>query len=1227
MRVIEAYDHENIFTVQGRSYPALALLEDADGIRLLLCDGSVPVDVWHSKAEPSGAAYLVYLTGDDEVHGAQTAQQFAETRQDDLRLRRYNAICPIQGWDHLPSYVEVVQGVQEAPARPQAAELRGFVHTHAHSEYSPLDGLSTVKEMVDVVVSLDQPALSINDHGFVTGHYDLSKHAEAAGIKPIFGIEAYFVDDRLLRPEPGDKEAIAALKDYYHLILWAKDDRGLHNLWALSTESNRDGFYGKARMDWDLLERYSEGIMASTACLRGPLTHKALLDGREDVARTNLARLLNIYGDDLFVEIHANHLPEQIEVNHRLVALARSMGVPLIGAADSHYPTPADAHTHRVWLSVQTESDVADDSSLFAGNQRYDLMSEADFRDAISYLGPDVVDECVASTLTVANRATARLEKRKSMPVFVKTGGPQRDAELLRERCMENWHLVQGKTHPEEDYLARFEEEYGLLVAKGYCGYFLQVSDYTTKARRNKVLVGPGRGSGGGSLIAYLLEITAIDPVEADLLFARFLTPGRESLPDFDVDFPQSRKQWMQEYVVNRWGEEYTAVVGSVMRLKSKGVVDKLSKALKSELPESVFPDVRKFSDFVKMAEADTAGLGMSWEDLWSQHEETLQPFRDKYPTLFDMADRLVMRVNTYGQHAAGMVISTDEPLTGRLPMRRSGDHMVTQFDMRILDELGFVKFDILTLRTLDTIQDTLDLIRERRGIDIDVYAWREEYFDPQVWEELADGHTLGVFQIETASSTPLVKRMKPRSVTQLADAITLVRPGPKNSGLTEAYLKRRVGEEEVTYPDERMVPSLESTYGAMIYQEQIMAACMVLAGYDSTEADGVRGILGKKKVDKVASAGQEFVQRAVEWGGMDQDAAQRLWAQMAEFAKYSFNKAHAYGYAVLAYWCAWLKVHYPAEFITSALSTVDKDRIPEFIKEARRLGIQVLPPDVNESGVGFKAVSNLAIRYGLDSVKGIGEASARGVMEGQPYTDFEDFLERRGLGADMGTVRLLARIGAFDSLFPNRRALETRLLEQKEGLDSLCVFKTLSGPLNEHGLPCVFDWANEPPPVNPKTGKMLKPKPVPKKCTKACRQYKAPEARDHAADVEPYTDADIREIEQDMLGIHLSSTPFDMLDAQTREDLRDEAERAQNASRGDFLLAAIITRVKPHKDRSGKPMGFLDLSTEVSDLSLVVFNTKWESMHKKFKPGALCIVDVSKNDRGFTLNLLEPIV
>jgi DNA polymerase-3 subunit alpha len=827
---------------------------------------------------------------------------------------------------------------------------------------------------------------------------------------------------------------------------------------------------------------------------------------------------------------------------------------------------------------------------------------------------------------------TAKVKGEPHNPIFSKQGGQEADEQRLLELCISNWHKTFGKRESQAVYMARFEHEFPMIVRKGFCGYFLMNAEQTSWAKKKaRILVGPGRGSGGGSLVAYLAEITDLDPVEARLLFERFMTDGRTAMPDFDIDFPASKKQVVQQHVRDYYGEDHVVVVGSVGHLKSKGIIKKLGAALKSTLSDSFYMDSQRISKIITDAEGDTAGLGLSWEDLWDKAGEELQPYRDQYPYLFEMADRLVGRIAGYGQHAAGVIITTDAALTMQLPMRRADEdgHMIAQWDKDVLEELGFIKFDQLTLTTLDIIQDCIDLIRDKRGHEVDVYSWTVEYNDPQVWEEVAEAHTLGIFQIETNLGTKYTQRMQPRCLADLADLVTIVRPGPRNSGLTETYLRRRDGLEEVTYPDPRMAEVLSQTFGCLLYQEDIMSACMILGGYNSTEADDIRRLLGHKQVEKVVAAGQEFVSRATA-NGMQASDAQALWAQMAEFAKYSFNRAHAYAYAVLGYWAAWLKFHYPVEFLCSALSFVDKDRIPDFVKEARRMGFSVLPPDINESGSGFRAGS-LSVRYGLDSVKGIGMA-ATAIAAGQPFTSFEDFMDRmvrpKGSKVDRGHVAILARIGAFDSLVPNRRGLEQILLDDKTGASTQCVRKNLNIVGAPNDLPCVFDWATEEPPINPRTGKKMKLKAPPKKCTKACRQYLPPEPK-KIEELAPYTKADIRQIEQELLGVFLSSTPFDMLPEAERHATRANAEllmRDQHPP-GMYLITGVLTKMRSHRDRTGREMGFLAIDTEVSSVDITCFSSTWLKYKRDLKVGTFYAADLEANSQGHLLYALMPYV
>jgi DNA polymerase-3 subunit alpha len=1155
----------------------------------------------------------------DKGWWAITAEDFVVTRSESFE-GTYNLLDGGRHFDHFPSMSDLV-------IPPDATTKDTFVHLHTHSHYSPLDGLTTIEEMVESVKGHGQRAVAVTDHGICAGHPDLQLVADKHGIKPIFGLEAYFVEDRLERPAPGDKEAQERLSDYWHLILLAKDDEGLGNLWAASTESYRDGKYKKPRLDWDTLRRHHKGLIATSACLRGPLAHHGLGGQRSEpteeeatATRARLGQLLEIFGEDFYIEIQTGQTPLQMTLNHRLIELAQEYNVPMIAAADSHYQLPTDKYAHQVWLRAQTNSDIAEDSSLFGSGDDYHISSEEEVRQDLASQGipEDVIDVAIANTARIAEQCTAKIVARKDMPVYSKTGGHQADQDRLLDLCLKAWPKTVGKRHPHSVYETRLAKEFQLLKDKNYCGYFLVVWDYCRYARSKKILIGPGRGSGAGSLIAYLLGITGVDPVDSGLLFERFLTEGRMSLPDFDVDFPASKKREMQQYIRDRYGDQNVAVVGSSLKHKNKSIVKSLGMTLKSQLPADAFGDLNDVCKIIDMAEADTAGLGMSWEALWAQHDDVLRPYRQKYPEVFKLADRLVGRVRTYGQHAAGMVISPDGSLVNQLPMRavkdESGEeHMVTQLDGATLEQLGFIKADLLTLRNLDTIQATIDLIRERRGLEVWPDDWRAEYEDPQVWEQICEAHTMGIFQIETRAGTQLVKRVQPTSLAELADIMTLVRPGPTRSGLTETYLRRRAGQEEVSYPDPRLEAVLADTYGAIIYQEQVMAATMELAGYTSTEADDVRRILGKKKVEKTQEAGQEFVSRAT----IDREVAEQLWLQMAEFAKYAFNKSHSYSYAALAYWTAWLKFHFPVEFLAMALSTVDKDRIPDFVKETRRMGYAVLPPDINRSGTGFRA-ADLGVRYGLDSIKGVGPAAVKSILENQEFETWEDFTSRRGRATHAGVVSLLAQVGAFDDLVPNRRGLVVLLQNEKDGTASQCVFKNteVDGP---GGLPCTFDWSTEPPNINPRTGKTLKPKPLPKKCTRACRNFTPSPPLDITA-VQPYSRTQVRELEMNLLGVYLSSTPFDDLQPEDRQLTLSYAQALAQpgAPVKNYVVAGIITKARPYVPPStGRTMGFVAMETEVETLDIAVFAPLWERFSRDLTVGTFGVAQIKHEDDG----------
>lgn len=1193
----------------GQNLPVPSLVEDFMGERIMLVGSLVPVQAY-TDASTSGMWGLLRVLGGPVAYCP--ADVFASYRRENAFAAAYE--LPEQRWRPLapgPWF-----DLNEAYGGPKPS-TNPFVHLHTHSEFSQFDGLSTMDEIMAAVTADGQGAVAITDHGLCAGHPPLQKAATEFGVKPIFGMETYFVDDRRVRENQFD---------YWHLIIWALDDEGLHNLWALSTEAYREGFYGKPRIDWDTLVRLNRGLAASSACLGGPLLDPYLA-GDEQRALLNLGRLGEIFDEQRFyLELGTNHLDEQLKGNAWLAETARKYNVPLLAAVDSHYAKPSDREHHRAWLTMQTSEEKAE--KLFAGDHSYHLMGVDEVRQALGYLPADAIDEAVENTGKLAAQCTAEIKPKLTMPTFSKPTEEHpdpiaHDAERLIDTAIANWKTrITDRVPDESKHLAHFEYEAPLIIRKMFPGYYLMCADFVTWAKDHGILVGPGRGSGAASLLAYLLRITEIDPIEAQLLFSRFMTEGRVSLPDFDIDFPTSKAPLVINYVRERWGEEHVCLVGTTMRIKNKSAFRDVQRVINARLPGDAFQLVAQISKIIDEAEASTAGLGLSWDELFAQVGDLLEPYREKIPEVFELAQHFRGRVKTYGRHAAGVVIDPDENLYAELPMRLGdeGGPMVTQFDMEALDYLGKIKFDFLRLRNLDTIQDAVDLVKATTGDTIDFYSWTEEYDDPEVYAELNAGWTLGCFQIETSLGTRTIKTMRPTNRSELADVITVGRPGPLRSGLDKLYVKRRSGEEPVKFPDPRLEEVLGRTYGVILYQEDVMAVCTTLANYDDDEADHIRRILGKKKPELAAAEGRKFIDRAVE-NGMERQGATEMWAQMEEFSRYAFNRSHAYSYATVSYWCGWMKTHYRRQTLTASMGTVEKDRIPQFVNEARRLGYEVLPPDINISQRGFTE-SGLVIRYGLESLSGIGEAASKAIVEFQPYESFDDFMARKGGKCNIAHVRTLARVGAFDLLEPNRRGLEFRIDDIASGEVVKCRFKD-DAFLNEHNLPCHFDWASEPVKLG-RTGKVLKNQPtIPKKCTKRCRNYTLPEPKNYGG-IPLYSEAEIRDIEFVMLGVYLSSSPFDRIPQEIMAQLVT-ADDLMTAELGSYPLAVVITSARP--DPRGREFGFASFNSPAGDLSAILFQRQWERYKPQLRTGQLALVEIFKSEQDrYRLTHLEAL-
>ena len=1054
-----------------------------------------------------------------------------------------------------------------------------LVHVHNHSDFSALDGLSTCDDIARRTADLNQSAVAITDHGECSGHFQFQRECDSQGVKPIFGIETYFVPDRKERPGTGDKEAQKRLRENRHLVLLARDDQGLRDMWALSTDAHLNGFYYRPRCDFESLERYGSHLIATTACLGGIISRQ-ILDNELSPAIQRLNRFKDIFPGHLYLEIQGNTLPEQIRLNRALVEISDILSIPLVAASDAHYPSPAEKELHRLWMSCQT-SPVNDEYWHYIG-----MQSESDMRTALAYLDSAKADEAIRNTSLIAEQCDARISGHAEAPVF--TDSHEHDATMLLDLALAGWDRIRPQGS-RQAYRDRVEREWLLVADKQLAGCYLMVHDVVNWARSQGILVGPGRGSAAGSLLSYLLGITSIDPLRAGLLFERFLTPGRMSMPDFDMDFPSSARAAVQDYVISKYGSAHVVRVGTHMRYHAKGILNKLFSVMGTGAD-----DAPRISAIIDEAESHTAGLGLPYEELMEETATEMAPFTERYPAVFEAAGRLAGRLYAYGKHPAALVISASRDLVSTLPMRADDKgQMVSQWDFRDLESMGLLKIDFLTIRTLDSIQEAIRLVAARTGQPPDPIQWDAELDDPQVWDDIDSGHTLGLFQIETSLGQQACRRMKPRAIADLSDLIALVRPGPRNSGMAESYYRRREGLEEITYPHPLLEPILKDRHGIMLYQEDVLATCRELAGYDGAEADEVRKILGKKKVDLIGPAGEKFIARCHEHSGIPHEEAAALWKDMETFSKYGFNLSHSYSYATLSFWTGWLKCHYPVEMTAAILSTLkDKDRMAAFAIDGRRMGVAILPPDVSLSGAGFQ-VEGLAIRYGLSSIKGAGQVAIRSITAAQPYTSLDDFLKRSG--ADAGVVYALAQAGALDSLAPSRRALVSQLEADRSGDATRCVHKDDAITSAPNKLPCAFDWDSEPPPPPRygKTGRQLKVIPLkpPARCTRACRHYTPPALS--FAGIPEYTPDALWRLENDVYGTWMSPAVFAQLDAiqpGLRASARDVSLMLLNAPPGLYHVPMVYDGSRSAITRRGSIMWWTSLATEVSSISAATF-------------------------------------
>ncbi|TWG89824.1 DNA polymerase-3 subunit alpha [Nocardioides sp. J9] len=918
-----------------------------------------------------------------------------------------------------------------------------FVHLHVHTEYSMLDGASLLDGLFQRVNDLGMTSIAMTDHGNLHGAYDFYSKARKYGVKPIIGIEAYLTpgtprgERRRVRWGKGDAmeeggDDVAGGGAYTHMTMWAESTEGMHNLFRLSSRSSLEGYFYKPRMDKEILAEHSKGLIVSTGCPSGAIQTRLRL-GQWDEAVREAAELQDIFGkDNVFLELMDHGISIEKRVRDDLLRLGREMGIPPIATNDSHYNNPEDADAHDALICVASGKRLSDTNRLKFDGGGYYIKSAAEMRElwADRFGMPEACD----NTMAIAERCSVEFHES--------TGGYMARADIPAGETEESWFRKEVWRGIEARYPGdkltqevrdRVEMELAVVSQKGYCGYYLVVADFINWAKNNGIRVGPGRGSGAGSIAAYALRITDLCPLEHGLFFERFLNPERPSMPDFDIDFDDARRGEVIQYVSEKYGAERVAQIATFGRLKSKAAIKDAARVL-----DHGFAIGDKIT---KAMPPDVMGKGVPLKEIFNPEHKRYNDggeFRALYEqdpdvrTIYQTALGLEGQIRNWGVHAAGVIMSS-EPLIDIVPImaRPQDGAVITQFDYPMCESLGLVKMDFLGLSNLRILEDALVNIRANKGEDV---VLEELPFDDRAtYELMGRGDTLGVFQLDGGGMRALLRSMQPDNFADITAVSALYRPGPMGADSHNKYARRKNGREpiEPIHPalEEALEPVLGETYGLIVYQEQVMAIAQVLAGFTLGAADNLRRAMGKKKKEELDKQYAGFQAGMLE-RGYPQDAIDTLWAILLPFSDYAFNKSHSAAYGVITYWTAYLKANYPTEYMAALLTSVkdDKDKMAIYLNECRRMKIQVLPPDVNESAHNFTAVG-ADIRFGLTAIRNVGGNVVDGIVaarteEGR-FTDFNDFLSK--VPAQVCNKRVidsLIKAGAFDDMKHRRRAL-----------------------------------------------------------------------------------------------------------------------------------------------------------------------------------------------------------
>ena len=914
----------------------------------------------------------------------------------------------------------------------------GFVHLHVHTEYSMLDGAARVDELVKEVANQGMPAIAITDHGNVFGAYEFNKKAIAAGVKPIIGIEAYVAPEsrfekKRVKWADGGEDDVSGGGAYTHMTMLAENNVGLSNLFKLSSLASLEGYYYKPRMDRDLLSKYATGIIATTGCPGGEIQTRLRMGAYKEAIKA-ASDFRDIFGaENFFLEVMDHGIDIETRVKADLLKLGKELGLPLLATNDLHYTHHADAASHEALLCVQSGSTLADPKRFKFDNNEFYLKSSAEMRELFS----DIPEAC-DNTLLIAERCNIKMRENENLlPQYSVPSGETEDTWLRKEANIGLLARFDGKV--DAAYQERLNYELDVMIKMGFPGYFLVVSDLCSHARSVGIRVGPGRGSAAGSLVSYALGITALDPIKHGLLFERFLNPERISMPDIDLDFDERRRSEMIAYATQKYGEDRVAQIITYGTIKSKqalkdstrvlgypyAIGDKLTKALP---PTVMGKDISLAGVFDKNNER--YGEAGEFRSLYELDPDSKR--------IVDTARGLEGLKRQWGVHAAGVILSK-EPLLDVIPIhRREADGaIITQFDMGACESIGLLKMDFLGLRNLSVLDDCLLNIKANQGIDLDLATLTLD--DLKTYQLLGRGETLGVFQLDGGPMRALLRQMNPDSFEDISAVIALYRPGPMGVNAHNDYADRKNKRQEVVPIHPELVDALSDilgdTYGLIVYQEQVMAIAQKVAGFSLGRADLLRKAMGKKNKDILDKEYVNF-EKGMTDNGFSKSAIDKLWETLIPFSDYAFNRAHSAGYGMVSYWTGYLKANYPTEYMAALLTSVrdDKDKSALYLNECRRMGIKVLPPDVNESQSDYTPLGN-DIRFGLTAIRNVGENVVASIVANRTtsgrYESFGDFLTKVDANVcNKKTIESLIKGGAFDSLNHPRKGLTLIYLE-----------------------------------------------------------------------------------------------------------------------------------------------------------------------------------------------------